>query len=189
MSSLDEESDEKLAEHASGGSTAAFRVLVQRYQGYLFSLIARQLQDRASAEELSQEIFIKVYRALPSFKGDASFKTWMTRIAINHINSYFQSRQFLKGKRTIQIEGSSYAPGSTTEDDPVHRRQVLAVFMECYEDLDERMRQALSLCVFQGEGYENAAHVLEIPVGTIRSRINRARILLRNCLLNKGIEL
>jgi RNA polymerase sigma-70 factor (ECF subfamily) len=189
MGPLEEESDNKLAELAGTGSAMAFRVLVGRYQGYIFSLIARQLQDRAPAEELCQDVFIRAYRALPSFKGDSSFKTWLTRIALNHTSSYFKSRHFLKERRTIPIDIANYEDGIAIEHDPVHQRQIIASFIECYEDLDERMRQALSLCALQGEGYEDAAQVLEIPVGTIRSRINRARLLLRNCLLNKGVEL
>jgi RNA polymerase sigma-70 factor (ECF subfamily) len=177
-----QDSDEKLAQLAAKGDREAFRSLVMRYKDYTFSLIRRQVRDESVAEDLTQEVFIKVFRGLASYRGDALFKTWIVRIALNTTNSYFSSRRFKESRTTEQLPDeheilSSYSASTTDETD-----QRLGLFQQALASLTPKLRDVLVLCALQEKSYEETAHLLSIPVGTVRSRLNSARTTMRELI-------
>jgi len=156
------------------GNTDEYRHLVLSHQGRLYSLFCRQGMDAEAAEDLVQESFISAYRALNSFRFDSRFGTWLTRIALNELRSYFRSRRYKEAKRNDELDQqileSVEGPQSGAEDSLLMKRleQVVA-------SLSQKLREVFLLCALDGRSYEDAAMILEIPVGTVRSRLNAAR--------------
>lgn len=178
----DREVDQQLVERAQRGDKHAFELLVIRYQRRLGRLISRFVRNSAVAEDLTQEAFIKAYRALPSFRGESAFYTWLYRIGINTAKNYLAAlrRQAptstpFDAEEAEEFEGSEFLQEVSTPENELMSKQVACVVNDSLQRLPEDLRTALTLREIDGLSYEEIAEVMNCPVGTVRSRIFRAR--------------
>lgn len=173
--------DLELVRRVQAGDRSAFDLLVGKYQHRIMKLISRMVSNHAEVEDIAQEAFIKAYRALPNFRGDSAFYTWLYRIAVNAAKNYLVSR----GRRPpgvdldvtdgeVEQAGLQLADFETPEGNAA-RDQLQAALSQALEELPEELRTALTLCELEGLSYEDIASVVDCPIGTVRSRIFRAR--------------
>jgi RNA polymerase sigma-70 factor (ECF subfamily) len=178
-----QDEDLTLVVRARAEDTEAFEALVRKYQGWVFTLAYRMLGDRADAEEIAQEIFLKIYRGLGRFKGDARFSTWVYRIATNHCLNHLESRRRRVGSQTNPghlVEGvSDPAPGP---DQVVEQADVRNLVQQALLRLTPEHRGILVLREIQGLAYEEIGELLGLESGTVRSRLHRARLELKERL-------
>jgi RNA polymerase sigma-70 factor, ECF subfamily len=178
----DREVDQQLVLRAQRGDKRAFELLVMKYQRKLGRLLSRLVRDPAEVEDVTQEAFIKAYRALPSFRGDSAFYTWLYRIAINTGKNYLVAL----GRRAPTTTGIDLEDAENFEDADALRdtstpeselegKQVADVVNKAMEALPEDLRTAITLREIEGLSYEEIANVMSCPIGTVRSRIFRAR--------------
>lgn len=174
------ETDQQLVVRAQRGDTRAFDLLVLKYQGRIATLVARFVNDAAEVEDVTQEAFIKAFRALPKFRGESAFYTWLYRIASNAAKNYLVAR----GRRpatTADVQDAEYFEEGDalreieTPENAYFGSELAKTVQTALEDLPEELRAALSLREFDGLSYEEIADVMACPVGTVRSRIFRAR--------------
>ena len=176
-----EHSDAKLVEMVQRGDRAAFNVLVQKYQHKVLKLITRYVRDPVEAEDIAQEAFIKAYRALPSFRGESAFYTWLYRIAANTAkNVLVSSRRRLVDYDLDLQDPDDYAAQAILKDSDTPEGMLLTeeirqTVTEAMRQLPDDLREAITLRELEGLSYEEIAEVMECPVGTVRSRIFRAR--------------
>lgn len=171
--------DKQLVERVKAGDKHAFDLLVKKYQHKIIGLIGRYVYDSHEAMDIAQETFIKAYRALPKFRGDSAFYTWLYRIAINTAKNHLVAR----GRRPADVdvddaqyfEGDSELKDIETPENCLYRDELEKVIKKTLQKLPEDLRTALTLREFEGLSYEEIAGVMECPVGTVRSRIFRAR--------------
>ncbi|TDJ48575.1 MAG: RNA polymerase sigma factor RpoE [Gammaproteobacteria bacterium] len=173
--------DQRLVERVQQGDKRAFDVLVLKYQHKILKLIMRYVRNPADALDVSQEAFIKAYRALPNFRGDSAFYTWLYRIAINTAKNHLvvMKRRPLDFDVDLQ-DPESYEVNARLQDtdtpDAIAQREELRETVEdAIEALPEELRVAIVLREIEGMSYEEIASAMECPVGTVRSRIFRAR--------------
>jgi len=176
-----EQSDLSLVQLAQRGDTGAFGALVCRYQHKVVKLVSRYVRDPAEAEDIAQEAFIKAYRALPSFRGDSAFYTWLYRIAINTAKNVLASR----GRSPIQYEVDrsdddhydvvANLKDTATPEALALTEEIRSIVTSAIDALPEDLRTAIQLRELEGLSYEEIAAAMECPVGTVRSRIFRAR--------------
>ena len=178
----DREIDQQLVERAQRGDKKAFELLVSKYQRKLGRLLSRFIRDPTEVEDVAQEAFIKAYRALPSFRGDSAFYTWLYRIGINTAKNYLVAM----GRRaptTTDIdseEAEGFEDGDqlrdlNTPENEMMSRQVAETVNQTLEELPEELRTAITLREIEGLSYEDIASIMNCPIGTVRSRIFRAR--------------
>jgi RNA polymerase sigma-70 factor (ECF subfamily) len=178
----DREVDQALVERAQKGDKQAFGLLVSKYQRKLGRLLSRLIRDPAEVEDVTQEAFIKAYRALPSFRGDSAFYTWLYRIGVNTAKNYLVS-QGRRAPTTTEFdseEAETFEEGDQLRDinTPEHlllTKQIGATVTAAMEGLPEELRTAIMLREIEGLAYEEIAAIMECPIGTVRSRIFRAR--------------
>jgi len=183
MNSMSErEVDQALVERAQRGEKQAFDLLVTKYQRKLGRLLSRFIRDPAEVEDVAQEAFIKAYRALPSFRGDSAFYTWLYRIGINTAKNYLVAQ----GRRAPTSTGFDSEEAETFEDGDqlrdintpeslLHSKQIGETVNAAMESLPEELRTAIVLREIEGLSYEEIAKIMDCPIGTVRSRIFRAR--------------
>jgi RNA polymerase sigma-70 factor (ECF subfamily) len=175
------EGDELLVERAKAGDRAAFDLLVEKYQRRLMRLVARLVHDQAEAEDIVQETFIKAYRALRHFRGDAAFYTWLYRIGINTAKNVLMSphRKHTQAvERQAEEEGAGLAeqlPDIATPEAMFASKQLAATVNLAMDALPLELRTAIVLRELEGMSYEEISAVMACPIGTVRSRIFRAR--------------
>jgi RNA polymerase sigma-70 factor (ECF subfamily) len=178
----DREVDQQLVERAQRGDKKAFELLVVKYQRKLARLLSRFIRDASEVEDVTQEAFIKAYRALPSFRGDSAFYTWLYRIGINTAKNYLVSL----GRRAPTVTGvdSDEAEGIeegdqlrdlNTPENQMMSRQLAETVNQALQELPEELRTAITLREIDGMSYEEIAQIMNCPIGTVRSRIFRAR--------------
>jgi RNA polymerase sigma-70 factor (ECF subfamily) len=178
----DREVDQQLVERAQRGDKSAFELLVVKYQRKLVRLLSRFIRDPTEVEDVAQEAFIKAYRALPSFRGDSAFYTWLYRIGINTAKNYLVAM----GRRAPTVsetesadsegsEESGQVPDYNTPENELMSRQIAETVNRAVEDLPEELRTAITLRELEGLSYEDIAAIMNCPIGTVRSRIFRAR--------------
>ena len=178
----DREIDQQLVERAQRGDKRAFELLVVKYQRKLARLLSRFIRDAAEVEDVAQEAFIKAYRALPSFRGDSAFYTWLYRIGINAAKNYLVA----KGRRAPTTteydaeEAEGFDDGDqlrdiNTPENMLMSKQVAHVVNAEIDRLPAELRTAITLREIEGMSYEDIASVMDCPIGTVRSRIFRAR--------------
>ena len=176
-----EEADQQLVERVQKGDKRAFEVLVLKYRHRIYSLVSRFVRDPDEVQDVVQEAFIKAYRALPAFRGDSAFYTWLYRIAINTAKNYLVSRSRRPPGVDIEVEDAEYLEGAGSLRDNADPESLLATEQlraavdGAIRRLPEDLRTALSLREYEGLSYEEIAEVMRCPVGTVRSRIFRAR--------------
>ena len=176
-----EVSDKQLVERVKRGDQRAYDMLVLKYQHKIFGLISRYVKDSDEVQDVAQEAFIKAYRALPKFRGESAFYTWLYRIAINTAKNYLVSRSRRPPSIDVDVGDSEFYDGADGLRDTAHPENVLfgnelkAVVDTAIQALPEDLRTALTLREFDGLSYEDIADVMDCPVGTVRSRIFRAR--------------
>lgn len=159
------------------GGKEDYQLLVLAYQERIFAVINRTLPDEGKAKELTQETFIKAYLSLSQFRFESSFSTWLTRIALNLLSSYFSSREYKEKRRTFSLEEKACPslPLSANAFDEGAVRKL----QDLIGRLSPKLRGVFIICAIEQRSYEEAAAMLSIPVGTVRSRLNKARLILR----------
>lgn len=175
------EDDRLLVERVQKGDSRAFDLLVLKYQGRITSLVMRFVQDAHEAQDVTQEAFIKAYRALQNFRGDSAFYTWLYRIAINTAKNYLVSRNRRPPGVDVDASDAEFYEGEhglkdlDTPERMLLRDEIGRTVESCIARLPEDLRVALTLREYDGLSYEDIAEVMQCPVGTVRSRIFRAR--------------
>jgi RNA polymerase sigma-70 factor (ECF subfamily) len=173
--------DKALVERVQRGDKRAFDMLVLKYQHKLTKLISRYVRDPSEVMDVVQESFLKAYRAIPSFRGESAFYTWIYRIAINTAKNYLvaQGRRPPDGDidsgDAEQIDGESELKDNATPERLLLRDEIERTVMSAIEQLPEDLRTAIMLRELDGLSYEEIAQSMECPIGTVRSRIFRAR--------------
>ena len=179
-------SDQKLVERVQKGDSGAFDLLVLKYQHKIVNLVMRYVRDPDLAQDITQEAFIKAYRALPRFRGESAFYTWMYRIAVNTAKNYLAAQR----RRPMELELDMQDPeqyelhAKLKETDTPEGITLSNELMEIGENaiaaLPEDLQTAIILRELEGMSYEEIAQTMECPVGTVRSRIFRARDAISN---------
>jgi RNA polymerase sigma-70 factor (ECF subfamily) len=178
----DREIDQQLVERAQHGDKHAFELLVAKYQRKLGRLLSRFIRNPTEVEDVVQEAFIKAYRALPSFRGESAFYTWLYRIGINAAKNYLVS----EGRRpptttefdSEEAEGFEDADqlrNINTPENELMSKQVAETVNKAMDSLPEELKIAITLREIEGLSYEEIANMMNCPIGTVRSRIFRAR--------------
>lgn len=173
--------DLALVRRVQRGDKRAFDLLVSKYQLRLAKLVGRLVSDRSEAQDVVQEAFIKAYRALPNFRGDSAFYTWLYRIAVNAAKNHLVARSRRPPADDVDItdgdveEAGVVVADLATPESYAARDQLQAALGRALAELPEDLRTALTLCEMEGLSYDDIARVLDCPIGTVRSRIFRAR--------------
>ena len=178
---IQDETDQELVRRVQSGDKVAFDLLVRKYQHKVLKLVGRFVSDQAEAEDVAQEAFIKAYRALPSFRGDSAFYTWLYRIAINTAKNALVSNR----RRPIEFDLDLQDPEqydrqallkeADTPEAVALTEEIRTTVEKAIEQLPEDLRTAIVLRELEGMSYEEIAEAMDCPVGTVRSRIFRAR--------------
>ncbi|MGC2166269.1 MAG: RNA polymerase sigma factor RpoE [Gallionella sp.] len=178
----DKEVDQQLVERVQRGDKHAFDLLVTKYQRKLGRLISRFVKDPGEAEDVTQDAFIKAYRALASFRGESAFYTWLYRIGINTAKNHLLANKRrpptstpFDSEDSESFEEASLLREVTTPENELMSKQVVDVVQSSLQQLPEDLRSALTLREIEGLSYEEIAIVMNCPIGTVRSRIFRAR--------------
>jgi len=174
--------DQQLVERAQRGDKRAFELLVEKYQRKLARLVSRLVRDPGEVEDVTQEAFIKAYRALPSFRGDSAFYTWLYRIGINTAKNYLVAtgRRAPTSTEVDAEDAEGYAVGEllrdiNTPESLLLSKEIAGTVNAAIESLPEELRSAIQLRELEGMSYEEIAKLMDCPIGTVRSRIFRAR--------------
>ncbi len=175
------DTDQQLVDRVFKGDKHAFDLLVLRYQHRILGLIGRFIRDPVEVEDVTQEAFIKAYRALPKFRGDSAFYTWLYRIAINTAKNYMVARGRRPPSTDVDVEDAEFMEGNAaltdieTPEAAQEKEDLQRVINEAIDELPEDLRTAFTLREFSGLSYEEITDIMGCPVGTVRSRIFRAR--------------
>jgi RNA polymerase sigma-70 factor (ECF subfamily) len=178
----DREIDLQLVERVREGDKRAYGLLVEKYRRKLMRLLSRMVRDADEIEDIAQETFIKAYRALPQFRGDAAFYTWLYRIAVNTAKNYLAAKG--RGMQTLSDQAMDeedepderlMAQDIGTPESELLSKQVAYAVDAAVDALPEELRQAITLREIEGMSYEEIAEAMNCPIGTVRSRIFRAR--------------
>jgi RNA polymerase sigma-70 factor (ECF subfamily) len=176
-----EQLDQDLVLRVQRGDKSAFDLLVIKYQHRIVHLVNRYVKDPSEAQDVAQDSFIKAYRALPDFRGDSAFYTWLYRIAINTAKNYLlaRNRRFMDYELEIDdaehVENALQLRNLDTPENLLMNEQIMSVIQAAIDKLPEEMRIAITLREFEGMSYEEIAEAMDCPIGTVRSRIFRAR--------------
>jgi RNA polymerase sigma-70 factor (ECF subfamily) len=173
--------DRELVRRVQRGDKQAFDILVRKYQHRIVKLVSRYIHDPSEALDVTQEAFLKAYRALPNFRGESAFYTWLYRIAINTAKNFLvaQDRRPPDGDIDAvdaeQFNEISQLKEIETPEGLLLRDEIEQAILGALEDLPDDLRTAITLREFEGMSYEEIAEAMSCPVGTVRSRIFRAR--------------
>lgn len=180
-STTQDDTDQELVRRVQAGDQTAFNLLVLKYQHRVLKLVGRFVNDPAEAEDVAQEAFLKAYRALASFRGDSAFYTWLYRIAINTAKNALVSQRRrpvdfdLDLQDPEQYDRQAKLKEADTPEGVLLTDEIRAVVEQAMEQLPEDLRTAIVLRELEGLSYEEIAEAMDCPVGTVRSRIFRAR--------------
>lgn len=174
--------DQQLVERAQQGDKHAFELLVSKYQRKLGRLLSRFIRDAGEVEDVTQEAFVKAYRALPSFRGDSAFYTWLYRIGINTAKNYLTSMgrraptsTNYDSEEAEAFDDSDQLRDLNTPENLLMSKQIAQTVNQSMDRLPEELRAAIMLREIEGMSYEDIAKIMDCPIGTVRSRIFRAR--------------
>jgi RNA polymerase sigma-70 factor (ECF subfamily) len=185
-----EPTDQQLVLRVQKGDKRAFDLLVLKYQYKLQAIVGRFIRDTDEVADVTQEAFIKAYKALPRFRGDSQFYTWLFRIAINTAKNYLVSKSRRPANTDIDVEDAEQFSNNekliddASPESSMMTDELAAIIKSALSSLPEDLRTALTLREFEGMSYEDIAAVMNCPVGTVRSRIFRAREFLDERVLN-----
>lgn len=178
---VSKESDQQLVKRVQGGDKRAFDLLVIKYQHKILGLVSRYVRDASEVQDVTQEAFIKAYRALPRFRGDSAFYTWIYRIAINTAKNHLMAKSRRPPGSDVDVEDAEYYESATalkdieSPENQLFGEELKNVVNKAIGQLPEDLRTAVTLREFDGLSYEEIADIMDCPVGTVRSRIFRAR--------------
>ena len=178
--------DQALVARVQGGDSAAFDLLVRKYQHRIAALISRYVHDWSEVQDVAQDTFIRAYRAIGNFRGDAQFYTWLHRIAVNTAKNHLVSHSRRPPTDDIEVEtAEQFESGlrlreTATPERELMRQQLEQTVMRAVERLPEELREAISMREVEGLSYEEIAQRMQCPIGTVRSRIFRAREAIDN---------
>lgn len=173
--------DQQLVERVQRGDKKAFDLLVLKYQSRIVNLASRFVRNPSDALDVTQEAFIKAYRAMPNFRGESAFYTWMYRIAVNTAKNFLavQSRRPMEAEQAIedfeQIDGENALKEYATPEHMLLRDEIQETVIKAIDGLPDDLRVAITLREVEGLSYEDIAVAMDCPIGTVRSRIFRAR--------------
>ncbi|MGD2073588.1 MAG: RNA polymerase sigma factor RpoE [Gammaproteobacteria bacterium] len=173
--------DQELVERVQNGEKGAFDILVRRYEHKLVNVISRYVRDPVEVLDVVQETFIKAYRALPNFRGESAFYTWLYRIAINTAKNHLVAASRrppgddIDAQEAEQFEVDSGLKEYATPERMALRSELVTTIQSAIDELPEELRTAIVLRELDGLSYEEIAAAMDCPIGTVRSRIFRAR--------------
>ena len=173
--------DQALVERVQNGDSGAFDLLVLKYQSRIAKLIARFVRNPADVQDVAQEAFIKAYRALPNFRGESAFYTWLYRIAINTAKNHLVAAGRKNPSYAVDVQevekydASEWLKEYATPERELLADEIQATVNTALEVLPPDLREAITLREIEGLSYEDIAQVMDCPIGTVRSRIFRAR--------------
>jgi RNA polymerase sigma-70 factor (ECF subfamily) len=177
----DDQLDLDLVKRVQAGDNAAFDLLVRKYQHRVGALVYRFVPDHAESQDVTQEAFIRAYRAIGSFRADSQFYTWLYRIAVNTAKNHLVAMKRRPPTADIAAEDAEHHAGAGRlhdHDTPEHqllRQEIEQTVSDSVAGLPEDLRQAITLREVDGRSYEEIAQLMQCPIGTVRSRIFRAR--------------
>lgn len=173
--------DQALVERVQRGDKKAFDTLVLKYQQKVANLVSRYIKDPSEVLDVTQEAFIKAYRALPNFRGDSAFYTWLYRVAINTAKNHLAAQSRRPPQDDIEAETAEQMDAGTRlkEQDTPERLamqdEIAKTIKQAVDELPDELRTAITLRELEGMSYEDIARAMDCPIGTVRSRIFRAR--------------
>ncbi len=173
--------DAELVKRVQAGDTAAFDILVQKYQHKVVNLVGRFVSDQAECYDITQDAFIKAYRAIGKFRGDSQFYTWLYRIAANTAKNYLASRARKSPSYSVDVDDAEHFEGESglkeyaTPENLLLTEEIKNTVFQAIEALPGDLKSAITLREIEGLSYEEIAEVMDCPIGTVRSRIFRAR--------------
>jgi RNA polymerase sigma-70 factor (ECF subfamily) len=189
---LAENNDQHLVFLCRGGSVDAFEILVERHQKRMLNVAYRMTGDYEEACEIVQEAFLSAYKAIRKFRGEATFTTWLTRITINHAKNrlkQMKTRSHCEGPSLddpVETETGFLAHDAPSAETPIleqlEQKEIQAKVQECVNSLDNEYREVLVLRDIQGFSYDEIRDILQLPGGTVKSRLFRAREAMKTCL-------
>lgn len=177
----DTNNDNELVKRAQAGDQSAYDLLVKKYQFKVVNLVSRFVNDPEDAQDVAQEAFIKAYRGLSSFRGDSAFYTWLYRIAVNSAKNFLLSQSRRRADQQIDIEDAEYLSDdalireSDTPDKVLSSQILEKRVFDAIDQLPDDLKTAITLRELEGMSYEQIADTMDCPIGTVRSRIFRAR--------------
>jgi len=184
--------DEELVALSQGGSEDAYAVLVERYSDYVFTIAARILGDEEDACDAAQEAFVRAYRALGRFRGEAKFSSWLYRIATNRALTHLKRRR--KRAPAVDIDAGPHIesaidiePTRTRPDQLVIDAEFRARVRSAVEQLPDQYRTVVTLFYLEQRSYKEVADVLGLPMGTLKTHLHRARAMLRNIISEQNV--
>lgn len=174
------DTDEQLVARTQKGDRKSFDLLVLKHQHKVMALVRRYVKDASEAEDVTQEVFLKAYRAIDSFRGDSAFYTWLYRIAVNAAKNALDLRKRKPGSDLDidEIEDFGFTDNLRLDENPeslLATEDMRRIVEETLAGLPEDLKKALMLREFEGLSYEEIAQLMDCPIGTVRSRIFRAR--------------
>jgi len=178
---LAKDTDKELVRRVQQGDKRAFDLLFGRYQHKILNLVGRYLRDPQEVEDVTQEAFIKAFKALPRFRGESAFYTWLYRIAINTAKNHLVAKSRRPPGTDVDVSDAEFMDSadllreSESPDAALARDELSAAIDEAIAQLPDDLRSAVTLREFDGLSYEQIAEIMDCPVGTVRSRIFRAR--------------
>lgn len=173
--------DQQLVERVQRGDKQAFNLLVQKYQHKVSNLVSRYVKHPGDVADVVQEAFIKAYRAIPGFRGESAFYTWLYRIAVNSAKNYIASQARKVAVNDIDVSDAEFIDSAdalrvnSSPESLMMSEEVKRVIFKTIDGLPDDLKTAITLREVDGMSYEEIAQVMDCPVGTVRSRIFRAR--------------
>lgn len=173
--------DEAIVKRVQEGDVEAYNLLVIKYQHKIFQVIGKFVNNQADIADVAQEAFIKAYRAINSFRADSSFYTWLYRISVNTAKTHLESNNKTRNHLDVDspefqsIDEQGVLASSDTPDRIIESQELQQVIIDAMADLPTELSEAITLREVEGMSYEDMAVVLKVPIGTVRSRIFRAR--------------
>lgn len=173
--------DQALIKRVQDGDKRAFDLLVLKYQHKVVGIISRYIHDWAECQDVAQEAFIRAYRALPNFRGDSQFYTWLYKIAVNTAKNHLVAlgrrppTEDIDAQDAVQFESGVRLRDSGTPENEAMRQEIEQTVARTVEALPEELRVAITLREVEGMSYEDISEAMACPIGTVRSRIFRAR--------------
>jgi RNA polymerase sigma-70 factor (ECF subfamily) len=178
-------SDDELVNRAREGNQEAFGELIARNQEVVFAMLIRKVRDKDLALDLAQESFVRAYKGLDRFKGEAKFSSWLVRIALNRATSHFSSKQYKDSSRKIKDSERFFESLETPDSGSQELEFKSKLLWQGVEKLDSIYSQVLFLRAVENKSYREISEILEIPIGTVKSRMNTGINALRKSLGGK----